>query len=115
MTAQVLIVSAGAHRFGLDLDAVVEIVDQVVVTSLPLLPRTIAGVVEVHGRVVPLLDIAGLDGECASQRDRRSAVVANDGVRPLAMLIDGIEGIVDADAAGDATMLDLPRLLEELV
>lgn len=112
MTAQLLIVSAGARRFGLDLDAVAEIVERVAVTSLPLLPRAVAGVVEVRGQVVPLIDLAALEGGRAPHRDRAAVVVASDGVRPFAMLIDEVEGIVDAAESGDAAVVDLPRLFE---
>lgn len=48
------------RRFALPLDAVETVVRAVEVTTLPGAPRSVLGVVDVRGRVVPVLDIRAL-------------------------------------------------------
>ncbi len=111
MSAQLLLVSAGGLRLGLDLDHVQEIVDRATITSLPRLPAAVAGVMAVRGAAVPVIDAGALDGGLA-RHDRRAVVIGTDGVRPLALLVDEVEGIVEAGQGGDARLLDLGVVLE---
>lgn len=113
MSAQLLLVSVGGRRLGLDLDLVQEIVDRGTITSLPGLPAAVAGVIAVRGAAVPVIDAGALDGGVA-RYDRRGVVIGTDGVRPLALLVDEVEGIVEAGQEGDAQLLDLRLVLEEL-
>lgn len=111
MTAQLLLVRAGGRRIALGLEHVHEILDRVPVTPLPQLPEWIVGVVDVRGAPVPVVDAGALDGATA-RRDRRSLVLATAGARPIALLIDEVDGIVDASDETSAMMLDLDRMLE---
>ena len=113
MTSQLLIVTVDGQRLGVDLGAVKEIIDRCAVTSLPRLPRAIAGVIEVRGAAIPLIDAGAIIG-LPAHLDRRSIVVATDGTRPIALLVDDIEGIVDSGDAGDVAMLDLQLILEAI-
>ena len=113
MTAQLLIVRAEGHRLGLPLELVDEIVDRGAVITLPRRPAAIAGVIAVRGVAVPLLDAGALAGG-EMRRDRRTIVVGRDGRRPVALLVDDVEGIVDTAEADGPELLDLRTLLERL-
>jgi purine-binding chemotaxis protein CheW len=45
------------HKFALPLDCVERVVRAVEVTPLPDMPETVAGVINVHGRLVPVVDM----------------------------------------------------------
>lgn len=111
MTAQLLLVSVGGRRLVLDLELVQEIVDRGTITSLPGLPAIVAGVIGVRGAAVPVIDAGALDGG-EVRYDRRAVVIGTDGVRPLALLVDEVEGIVEATEGGDAEVLDLRAVFE---
>jgi chemotaxis signal transduction protein len=115
VTRQVLVVSAGGRRLALDLALVAEIVEARAITTLPRLPRAFAGVIDVRGSAVPVLWAAG---EPPATEARRPIVIGTDGLRPLAMVVDRVDGIVDADdgdTAAGAEILDPAALLEAVV
>jgi purine-binding chemotaxis protein CheW len=109
--AQCLIISVAGRRLSLSLEAVSEIIDRGAVTRLPQLPAAIPGVIDVRGAAVPLIDTGALAGG-RSRLEGRSIVVVNDGVRPIALLIDEVEGIADEADVDEAFELDLSTLLE---
>lgn len=116
MTASRLMVVLAGQRVAIDLAAVEEILDCGVVTKLPQLPPMLAGVVDVRGRALPLLDPGAIRGD-ESPRTGRPMVIVTDGQRPLALLIDSVEQIIDEDdhsMAEQVTFLDLAGLLEGL-
>lgn len=113
MTGQLLVVFVGGRRLGVELDLVQEIVDRGSITSLPGLPAVVAGVIGVRGAAVPVIDAGALDGG-AVRHDRRVVVIGTDGVRPLALLVDEVEGIVEAAERSDAEVLDLRVVFERI-
>jgi purine-binding chemotaxis protein CheW len=54
----ILVVVLEGMRVGLDVSAVTEVVRAVAVTPLPGTPTIVEGVIDVRGRIVPLLDLA---------------------------------------------------------
>ena len=111
MTAQALLITAGGRRIALGLEHVQEILDRAPVTTLPQLPEWIVGVADIRGVAVPVVDAGALDGAKVC-RDRRSLVLAMAGCRPVALLIDEVEGIVDVSEEIAALTLDLRRVFE---
>ena len=115
---QLLLFSAAGQRASVELDLVTEIVDRGVVVTLPHLPRAMAGVIPFRGVAVPLIDV-GANGSLASAiepatRGPRTIIVANDGARPVALLVDEVEGVVDAGECGGVVPFDLRGWLERI-
>lgn len=108
-----LLVAAGAHRLALAVEDVQEIIERGVVTLLPGLPAAMAGVVAIRGRAVPLIDVAAAVHGDAPRYDRRSVIIAGDGVRPLALLVDAVEQIAEEVDPG-VLAVDPRDLLEAL-
>ena len=95
MTA-LLALSVDDQRYALPLSAVERIVRIVEVTPLPSAPEIVAGVVNVHGRVIPVVDLR----KRFTLREREIAlsdqlIVAHTATRPVALIVDAVTGVVD--------------------
>lgn len=112
MSERRLIVAVGHRMLAIDFDSIEEVGDRMMVTPLPGLPAAMPGIVELRGNAVPAIDLGALSG-VEAQHDRRSVVIANDGVRLLALLIDAVVGFEEEqDSASDgAVPLDVRGIL----
>jgi len=89
------------RRFALSLASVEQVVRAVAVTPLPNAPAVITGVIDLHGRVVPVADVRrrfGLPARAIEADDH--FLVARTPRRELALWVDAVFGIVPC-AAGD--------------
>ncbi|MCW5625779.1 MAG: purine-binding chemotaxis protein CheW, partial [Burkholderiales bacterium] len=119
------------QRYGLDLVAVEEVVRVVAVTPLPDAPEIVTGIVNVRGRVVPVVDIRqrfGLPVRAPTLTDQ--LIVATTARRSVAFVVDAVmdvlewteRDIVEADAIapglgylqGVATLADGMVLIHDL-
>jgi purine-binding chemotaxis protein CheW len=57
LTREVLVFEVGGQRYGLPIADVLELVRAVAITPLPNAPAVIEGIVNVRGRIVPVLDL----------------------------------------------------------
>lgn len=67
--------------YALELDKVQEIIEYVEITRVPEAPDYIAGIINLHGHVVPVLDIR-----------KRFRKPANTGAKPRCIVVCNIEG-----------------------
>lgn len=84
------------QRYGLPLPAVERILRVVEVTALPEAPAVVLGIVNVQGRVIPVIDVrrrfrlpardAGVTDQMVVARTRRRSVV---------LLVDAVTGVLD--------------------
>jgi chemotaxis signal transduction protein len=80
---------AGARRFGVFADQIEAVVDWRTPTPLPLTPKSILGIVCIHGRMMTVLDVAALVGEDARVGPQNpSVIVALRGDEQLALAFD---------------------------
>jgi purine-binding chemotaxis protein CheW len=92
-TAVVVVVTIDGDRYALPLDAVGEVVRAVAVTPLASVPRSVLGVVNLHGTPVPVLSlrrVAGATDRGAGPGDRMVEVRLRD--RNVLLLVDGVVG-----------------------
>jgi len=92
---QLVVFTLDDQRYALHLSAVERVVSAVAITPLPKAPDIILGVVNVHGRIVPVADIRrrfGLPAREMSLRDQ--FVIAHTVRRPVILVVDRVEGIV---------------------
>ncbi len=95
---EVLVFEVGGQRYGLPAPDVEELVRAVTITPLPRAPAVIEGIVDVRGRVVPVLDIRArfrLPARGPEHTDH--LVVASAGDRLLALRADRAIGLVRLD------------------
>lgn len=107
--------------FGLDIMAIREIRVWTPATRLPQVPHYVAGVVNLHGTVLPVVDLAARLGWQATQPTPRHAIIvtqANGQARGL--IVDAVSDIVtigseDIQPPPPSTGNAIDRFLEGLV
>ena len=97
---QYLMFSLGAETFGIAIGQVREIIEYPGLTSIPLTPEFLRGVINLRGAVVPVIDLSVRFGRGATQINRRSCVVViesptDDEQRPLGIIVDGVTEVLD--------------------
>ncbi len=91
--AKVAVVFAGEEEFGIDIGKVVEILKVPRVYLLPQLPSFLAGVVNIRGEVIPLVDLRKRFGITPSSLKERIVVVRSDREK-VGLLVDGVKEII---------------------
>lgn len=118
------------HRFALDVDAVAEITDLLPECPVPGAPAFLRSVVNLHGRIVAVLDLGVYLG-LGSTANGRSLVLLSSPESSLALLVEQMERVITGEevgamqsagdrllplelllADGKATLLDVSALLD---
>lgn len=97
---QYLMFSLGDETFGIPIEQVREIIEYPGLTTVPLTPAFMRGVINLRGAVVPVIDLSVRFGRQRTEIQRRSCVVViespSDGERrPLGIIVDGVTEVVD--------------------
>lgn len=92
----------GGERYAVPLACVRELSRVPPITPIPRLPAFVAGVVNLRGNVLGLIDLRyAVEAEgSANPEDRRMMVVNVEGVT-AGFLVDSVEGVVEAEAELD--------------
>jgi len=103
---KVLVFHIGDDRYGLPLRVVRRVLPLVELKSLPLAPDAVAGLMNLHGESVPVIDLARIGGGAAALQQYDTRIVLVDYVSPagdihaLALLAERVMGVQEvADAA----------------
>ncbi len=91
---RVAVARAGDEHFGIDINRVVEILKAQRIYLLPQLPSFLAGVVNIRGDVIPLLDLRKRFG-ISSSSEKERIVVVRWGKEKVGLLVDGVKEIVN--------------------
>ena len=89
-----LIFMADHLKLGVVAEDVVEILNNQVITYLPMVPSFIRGIINMRGQMIPILDICSRMG-LPSREDDSLVVVINLGDVQLGILVDGVDKMVD--------------------
>jgi purine-binding chemotaxis protein CheW len=117
---QAIVLPIGADRYGIELTDVREVVPEPRLTPVPGAPRTVLGVLNLRGEVVPVLDTAQLLGlpplprltfAVIAECDAGLAGLATDGEPETAMLQEPAGAGRFAYAGGIVTALALDELV----
>lgn len=81
--------------FGVPAEYVVEIITNHAITSIPLVPGYIRGIINLRGQIIPIVDIRLLLGH-AMQEDNCIIILNIDGVM-VGILVDTVQKMVDVD------------------
>lgn len=115
---KVLVFHIGAERYGLRLAGVHQVLPAAALKELPLTPPYVAGLLDLHGTPVPVIDLTQLAGMAPSalRFDTRIVVadyVAADGsLRLLGLLAERVQGVqaVEPDLFSDGGVRGAPFL-----
>jgi len=102
--SQYLTFSVSGESFAIPISAIKEIIEYRQPTDVPMMPAYIRGVINLRGRVVPVIDLAVRFGRARAEVSKRTCIVileiAQDGQQQdLSVLVDAVSAVVDiADA-----------------
>lgn len=88
----------GAEEFGIDIFAVKEIIRVVQMTRVPNAPSFVVGVINMRGKVIPIIDLCkrfGLDSEMSKVADNdKIIVVIEHETKTVGFLVDGVREVI---------------------
>lgn len=99
--AQLLPFLLGEERYGLMLTEIQEVIEEGELHYLPAAPETIIAAVNVHGRILPVLDLQQLFGFSADRQSDRMIVLARRDF-PLVLAVRRLEAVLSVDPAQTA-------------
>lgn len=113
---QVLSFSVQGATFAVPIDPVREIIELGELTTVPLMPRALRGVMNLRGAVIPVIDLACRFSKGVTEPTARTCVLivevtADDGSHILGALVDMVHEVLALDPA----LVDPPPTFGTLV
>ena len=92
---QVVVCQLGDERYGLDIGSVYEIIRFQQSTAVPASPGFVDGVINLRGRIVPVMDLASRFGmsRSATTMSTRIIVAGTDGMR-VGLVVDAVTEVL---------------------
>jgi len=125
---QIVVFELGDERYGLDIATVYEIIRHQPITAVPQAPAFVEGVINLRGRIIPVVDLRDRFGMTSGELTRASRIVVAeaagtrvglvvDGVSEVLMVSsDAIEPTPEVAAGADAAYLrGIAKLGERLI
>lgn len=91
-----LIFTLGEEVYGLEIDAIQEIIEKPVLHHVPLAEGVITGAINFHGQILAVIDLPGLLGFMAEERDHRCVVLTPE-FKSMVLLVSGVARIARLD------------------
>jgi len=101
-TEALLVSTVGEHRYGLPVTSVVRIVEMVTITPLPNAPSIIQGIINVQGKVVPVMELRHRFGLCRQAYGLHTPIILadmNGDGRMLGLIVDTVEDVIHVPRA----------------
>jgi len=101
---QYLTFQLGGEMYAVGILCVKEIIEYGSLTSIPMMPDFIRGVINLRGSVVPVIDLAARFGSETSRVGRRTCIVIielHDGeaLQDIGIVVDAVNEVIDIPAA----------------
>ena len=101
-SAQYLTFSLGDEVFAMDIRTVREIIQHGAVTTIPLMPDFVRGVINLRGAVVPVIDLHARFGRPAARVGKKTCIVIFDSMRDgerveLGLMVDAVSEVIEID------------------
>ncbi|MES2957479.1 MAG: chemotaxis protein CheW [Pseudomonadota bacterium] len=101
--AQYLTFTLGEEVFAMDIVTVREIIQYGPMTTVPLMPAFVRGVINLRGAVVPVIDLQARFGRAAADVGKKTCIVIFDAVRSgerveLGLLVDAVSEVIEIAA-----------------
>ena len=93
-----LIFALGEELYGLEIDAIQEIIEDPVLHHVPLAEDPLKGAINFHGQILAVIDLPELLGLTSEMRDHRYVVLAPQ-AKSLVLAVSGIVRIARLDLA----------------
>jgi len=100
LPTQYLTFSLAGETFGMGILGIKEIIEYRPQTEVPMMPRSVRGVINLRGAVVPVIDLAVRFGRPASVVGKRSCIVIveipeEDGTQIVGVMVDAVSEVLD--------------------
>ena len=100
MSSRMVTFTLDGRLYGVDVDAVQEVLRGQTRTRIPLAPGTLAGLINLRGQVLSAVDLrAQLDLPARDTDTEPMLVVIRVAGEPVALMVDTIGAVVDVDVA----------------
>jgi purine-binding chemotaxis protein CheW len=101
--SQYLTFMLGGEVLAIGILAIKEIIEYDKLTTVPMMPRHVRGVINLRGAVVPVIDLSSRFGRAATEPSRRTCIViveiAGAGEKQVAgVLVDAVNEVLDIPA-----------------
>ena len=98
--SQFLTFALGEEVFAMDIRTVREIIQHGAMTTVPLMPDFVRGVINLRGAVVPVIDLHARFGRPAARVGKKTCIVIFDSLRQderveLGLLVDAVSEVID--------------------
>jgi purine-binding chemotaxis protein CheW len=102
--AQYLTFTLGDEVFAMDIRTVREIIQHGPMTTVPLMPNFVRGVINLRGAVVPVIDLQARFGRPAARVGKKTCIVIFDAMRDgerveLGLMVDAVSEVIEITAA----------------
>jgi purine-binding chemotaxis protein CheW len=98
---QIVVFELGAERYGVDIATVYEIIRHQPITAVPRAPAFVEGIINLRGRIIPVVDLRARLGLATSDMTKATRIVVAEtaGTR-VGLIVDGVSEvlIVPSDA-----------------
>jgi purine-binding chemotaxis protein CheW len=95
MDTQIVVFALGDERYGLEISAVYEIIRHQPITAVPQAPASVEGVINLRGRIIPVVDLRGRFGLAPSEASSASRVVVCDANSlRVGLIVDGVSEVL---------------------
>lgn len=101
---QYLTFSVSGEMFGMAISSIKEIIEYRAPTDVPMMPAFMRGVINLRGKVVPVIDLAVRFGRAANENTRRTCIVIlemhqDEQQHDIGVVVDAVSAVLEiADA-----------------
>lgn len=97
---QYLIFRAGGEQFAVSIVSIREIIEYREVTPVPMMPAYLRGIINLRGRVVPVIDLLVRFGRAGTEISRRTCIVIlevnhGDEHQYLGIMVDAVNAVLE--------------------
>lgn len=102
--AQYLTFILGGEMFAIGILGIKEILEYGQLTSVPMMPAFVRGVINLRGAVVPVVDLSARFGRQRSEVTRRSCIViieaeSEAGTQDVGLMVDAVSAVLEIPAS----------------
>ena len=91
-----LIFTLGEEVYGLEIDAIQEIIENPALHHVPLAEGVLNGAINFHGQILAVIDLPGLLGFTTEERDHRYVVLTSE-LKSMVLSVSGVVRIARLD------------------
>jgi purine-binding chemotaxis protein CheW len=97
---QLVVFQLGAELYGVEIARVHEIIRLQTITRVPRAPSFVEGVINLRGKVIPVVDLRRRFGLVAAEHTRRTRIVVVEiGDQVVGMIVDGVSEVLRVPAS----------------